>query len=213
MSIKRVALYSRTSTSDKQSPELQVHELKEYAALRGWEVVATYTDHGFTGTNTNRPRFRDLMTDSRQRRFDAVVVWKLDRWARSLREILLTLQELADLGVEFISLKDHLDLSTSQGKLMMHILAAFGQFEADIIRMRVLAGLDHAKAKGVRLGRPKKHNPTAIAELRAKGLSYTQIQEQLQVSKGAVCHALRSTPKPPSQSTPKNSINSRGGRE
>lgn len=190
--MKRIALYARTSTADKQDPEMQLRELREYAAARGWKIVGTYEDRGFTGTNTNRPRLKDLLRDAKARKFDLVLVWKLDRWGRSLREIVLMLQDLADHNVEFASLKDALDLSTSQGRLMMHMLAAFAQFEADLIKTRVLAGLENAKAKGTKLGRPKKRNDEAIRTLRAKGVSFRKIASQLGVGIGSVQAALRS---------------------
>ena len=188
---KRVALYARTSTYDKQDPEMQLRELREYAAIRGWQVVGVYEDRGFTGTNMNRPRLKTLLLDAKSRQFDLVLVWKLDRWGRSLREIVSMLQDLADYGVEFCSLKDSLDLSTSQGRLMMHLLAAFSQFEADVIKMRVRAGLAHAKASGKQLGRPKVRDDEAIRNLRANGLSLRRIAHNLQISKGTVQNALK----------------------
>ncbi len=187
----KIALYARTSTSDKQDPEMQLRELKEYAKLRGWQVQSVYEDKGYTGTNTNRPMLKQLLQDSKARRFDLVLVWKLDRWGRSLREIILMLQELADYNVEFCSLKDSLDLSTSQGRLMMHIIGAFAQFESDVIKTRVKAGLENAKAKGKTLGRPKKRNDENIRKLRANGLSLRAIAGKLGISKGSVQNGLR----------------------
>lgn len=190
MAPKRVALYARTSTSDRQDPAMQFRELRNYVKLRGWQVEATYEDKGYSGTNSNRPMLKELLQDSKARRFDLVLVWKLDRFGRSLREIVLMLQDLADYRVEFCSLKDSLDLSTSQGRLMMHIIAAFAQFEADVIRTRVIAGLDHAKAQGKRLGRPKIRDDEAVRKLRAEGLSLREIATKLGISKGSVQNAL-----------------------
>lgn len=195
MSVKRVALYARTSTADKQHPEMQLRELHEYAKIRGWDVIGVYKDKGYTGTNSNRPMLKEVLRDAKLRRFDIVLVWKLDRWGRSLREIVLMLQELADYGVEFCSLKDALDLSTSQGRLMMHILGAFAQFEADIIKTRVIAGLEHAKVCGKKLGRPKQHDEGVIRSLRASGLSYRAIQKHLNVPMGCISRALTCAPK------------------
>jgi putative DNA-invertase from lambdoid prophage Rac len=197
MPIKRVALYARTSTVDKQDPEMQLRELREYAKIREWQVSGVYEDRGYTGTNSNRPMLKEILRDAKLRRFDIILVWKLDRWGRSLREIVSMLQELADYGVEFCSLKDALDLSTSQGRLMMHLLAAFAQFEADLIKTRVLAGLEHAKARGKRLGRPKLHNDEMIRKLRSEGLSYRAIQKRLTVPMGCISRALASAPKSP----------------
>ena len=195
MSITRVALYARTSTIDRQDPEMQLRELREYAGIREWEITGIYEDRGYTGTNSNRPMLMQVLRDAKQRRFDIILVWKLDRWGRSLREIVMMLQELSDHGIEFCSLKDALDLSTSQGRLMMHLLAAFAQFEADIIKTRVLAGLDNAKAKGKRLGRPRLHDSDAIRSLRAEGLSYRAIQRRLSVPMGCISRALAAAPK------------------
>jgi DNA invertase Pin-like site-specific DNA recombinase len=172
--------------------------------------VGIYEDRGFTGTNANRPRLKALLQEARSRRFDLVLVWKLDRWGRSLREIVLMLQELADYGVEFCSLKDALDLSTSQGRLMMHMLAAFAQFEADVIKTRVLAGLANARARGKRLGRPKQHDDGAIRSLRAEGLSYRAIQKRLGVPMGCISRALVGAPKSPTESAPATLKKSRG---
>ena len=207
---KRVALYARTSTVDKQDPEMQLRELREYARIRGWEIAGVYEDKGYTGTNSNRPMLRQVLQDAKQRRFDIVLVWKLDRWGRSLREIVLMLQELADYGVEFCSLKDSIDLSTSQGRLMMHLLAAFAQFEADVIKIRVLAGLEHAKARGKRLGRPKLHDDEAIRSLRAEGLSYRAIQKRLGVPMGCISRALAGAPKSPPNPAPADHGKTRG---
>jgi DNA invertase Pin-like site-specific DNA recombinase len=180
--------YARTSTSDKQDPEMQ---LREYAKLRNWNVEAIYEDKGYTGTNANRPMLKKLLQDAKARRFELVAVWKLDRFGRSLQEIILMLQDLADYGVEFCSLKDALNLSTSQERLMVHIIAAFAQFEADMIRTRVIAGLENAKAQGKKLGRPKERDNEAARKLRLDGLSLRAIAARLDTSKGSVQNALR----------------------
>lgn len=170
---------------------MQLRELEEYAVHRGWELSKTYEDKGFTGTNTNRPALKAMLTDAKARKFDLILVWKLDRFGRSLREIVMMLQDLADYGVEFCSFKDSLDLSSSQGKLMFHIVAAFSQYEAELIRSRVVSGLENAKAKGKKLGRPKKRNDAEIQRLRQEGLSIREIAKQLGVSAGAVQRALK----------------------
>jgi DNA invertase Pin-like site-specific DNA recombinase len=144
-----------------------------------------------TGTNTNRPQFRNLMQDAHSRQFDIVLVWKLDRMARSLKDLIYTLQELSELGVTFISLRDHLDLTTSTGRLMLHIVGAFAQFEADLIKERVKAGLSAARAKGTKLGRPARISHMRVAELRQQGRSLNQIARELGVTKSAVSKTLR----------------------
>src|SRR5258708_1137164 len=125
---KRVAVYLRVSTQD-QSTALQQQEIESYLIARGWTQTSYYEDK-LTGTHGNRPQLKNLMSDVRQRQVDLVICWKLDRLFRSLKDLISTLQEFSELGVEFISLKDNIDLTTSAGRLMLHILGAFGEFEA-----------------------------------------------------------------------------------
>ena len=192
---KRIAVYLRVSTQD-QSTELQRREIEAYLKARGWHQVTIYEDK-LSGTHGNRIQFKCLMSDVRQRHIDLVICWKLDRLFRSLKDLISTLQEFSDLGVEFISLKDNIDLTTSAGRLMLHILGAFGEFEAALIKERVMAGLCAAKAKGKRLGRPKTRDDIKIVSLRAQGVSLRQIAAKLNTSVGAVQRALRvsKTPK------------------
>lgn len=188
---KRVALYARCSTTRDQNPELQLFELRRYCTLRNWTVVDEVTDHGFSGTSTDRPGLKRLLTMARERQVDIVIVLKLDRLFRSLKHIVLTLGEFEELGVEFVSVKDQIDLTTSAGRLLRNLLACFAEFEAALIRERTLIGLEHAVAMGKRLGRPKENDFDAIVNLRASGLSYRKIAAQLNCSMGAVCRALR----------------------
>jgi DNA invertase Pin-like site-specific DNA recombinase len=176
-SIARVALYLRVSTQD-QSTELQSNELLKYIEARGLPDPIIYQDKS-TGTNGNRPAFKQLMADIRQRKVDLVICWKLDRLFRSLKDLIATLQEWNELGVEFISLKDNIDLTTSAGRLMLHIIGAFGEFEASLIRERVRAGLANAKAHGKRLGRPPTIDAVHVRKLRAAGLSSTPSSESV----------------------------------
>lgn len=196
---KRVAIYARVSTSDKQDVAMQVRELTEYASTRGWELAGVYADEGFSGTNTRRPKLQELLKDSRARRFDAVLVWRLDRFGRSLRELVGMLQDLSEVGVEFCSLKDALDLTTASGRLMAHMIAAFSEFEASIIRERVRSGIAHARACGKRLGRPQVRDDAAILELRASGLSVRKIAAQLGLSKSTVHAVLAGVQKTPAK--------------
>lgn len=188
LDMQRVALYTRVSTQD-QSCELQRRELQDYAVARGWEVCKVFEDKA-TGTNTKRPMLNALMKDSKERRFDIVVVWKLDRFARSLKDLVIMLQEFTDLGIQFVSLRDNIDLTTSSGRLMMHMIGAFAEFEASLIRERVRAGLNNAKAKGKRLGRPKARDDRSIQMLRTQGLSIRKIAKELRTSVGSVQRAL-----------------------
>src|SRR5260370_918959 len=155
-SIQRVALYARVSTSNgQQDPEMQLRELREYADRRGWQIAEVYTDAGVSGAKDSRPALNRLMSDAQKRRIDAVLVWKLDRFGRSLRHLVNALAELEALGVAFVSLRDNLDLATPSGRLMFQIIGAMAEFERSLIQERVKAGLRNAKAKGKRLGRPR----------------------------------------------------------
>jgi DNA invertase Pin-like site-specific DNA recombinase len=151
----RVALYARVSTSNgHQDPEMQLRELREYAEHRGLTIIGEYIDR-MTGSKDSRPALNRLMTDAQRRKFDAVLVWKLDRFGRSLRHLVNALAELEALGLTFISLRDNLDLSTPSGRLMFQIIGAMAEFERALIQERVCAGLRNARAKGRRLGRPR----------------------------------------------------------
>jgi DNA invertase Pin-like site-specific DNA recombinase len=196
---KRVGLYVRVSTSE-QSSNMQLAELKEFAQARGWTVAGVYQDDGFSGKNTKRPELQRLLADASRRRFDAVLVWKLDRFARSLGDLIAMIQGLAEVGVDFVSLRDSLDLTTSQGRLMLHLLGAFAQFERDLIATRVQAGLEAARRRGQRLGRPKTRDDASIRQLRSEGHSLRAIAARLGVSKGAVQSALAGWTKNPSKS-------------
>ena len=183
LSISRVALYARVSTSNgHQDPELQLSELREYARRRGWAVADEYTDHGVSGSKESRPELNRLMADAHRRRFDAVLVWKIDRFGRSLKHLVNALADLGAYGVAFISLRDNLDLSTPSGRLMFQIIGAMAEFERALIQERVKAGLRNAQAKGKRLGRPRRIVDTSrIAVLRASGASWRAISRQLGV--------------------------------
>jgi DNA invertase Pin-like site-specific DNA recombinase len=145
--ITRVALYARVSTLNNQDPEMQLSELREYAGRRGWQIVEEFTDHGVSGCRESRPTLNRLVADACRRRFDAVLVWKIDRFGRSLKHLVNALAELAALGVAFISLRDNLDLSTPSRRLMFQIIGAMAEFERALIQERVRAGLRNARAK------------------------------------------------------------------
>jgi putative DNA-invertase from lambdoid prophage Rac len=147
----RVAIYARVST-DEQTTENQVLRLKDYVERQGWsyEVVEEVES-----SRKTRPKKAELLQRLRRREFDAVIIWKLDRWARSSQELSLEIEELFNKGVLFISLSDNIDLSTATGKLQFQILSAFAEFERNLIRERTLEGLARAKRQGKKLGRPK----------------------------------------------------------
>jgi DNA invertase Pin-like site-specific DNA recombinase len=192
-SVQRVALYARVSTSNgHQDPEMQLRELREYAAHRELTIVGEYIDR-MTGSKDSRPSLNRLMADASQRKFDAVLVWKLDRFGRSLRHLVNALAELEALGLTFVSLRDNLDLSTPSGRLMFQIIGAMAEFERALIQERVRAGLRNAKSKGVRLGRPPVFvSESRIATLRGTGASWRTIAKELGVALGTV-HRIAQT--------------------
>ncbi len=149
----RVALYARVSTNE-QSCENQLLEIRHFCVVRGWGAGHEYRDEGISGVST-RPALQKLMADARRRRFDVLVVWRLDRLGRNLRDLLMHIEELSTLGIGFVSLGEGLDLTTPAGRLQCHLLAALAEFERERIRERVLAGLARARKHGTRLGRPR----------------------------------------------------------
>src|SRR6202790_3028726 len=148
----RAGLYARVSTNDQQTVPLQIRALREYAARRGWTVAMQVKEVG-SGASQRQLRER-LLEAARRREIDVALVWRLDRWGRSVADLLATLQELEHLGVGFVSLTEALDLTTPAGRAMAGLLAVFAEFERDILRERVRAGLAHARQNGTRLGRP-----------------------------------------------------------
>jgi DNA invertase Pin-like site-specific DNA recombinase len=176
----RAALYARVSTLTGQNPEMQLAELREYASRRGWAITDEYVDRGVSGAKESRPALNRLMRDAHRRRFDAVLVWTLDRFVRSLKQLVNALAEMEALGVAFVSLRDNLDLSTPSGRLMFQIIGAMAEFERALIQERVRAGLRHARANGKRLGRPGADvEAQRIRDLRAQGASLRTIARQL----------------------------------
>jgi DNA invertase Pin-like site-specific DNA recombinase len=152
-------------------------------------------DHGVSGSRESRPALNELMDGARQRKFDAVLVWKLDRFGRSLRHLVNALADLEGYGVAFISLRDNLDLSTPSGRLMFHIIGAMAQFERSLIQERVRAGLRNARSKGRKLGRPKLILDAArIAAVRSKGRSWASVATELGVGEATVRRAAASAP-------------------
>lgn len=189
----RAALYARVSTSDRgQDPELQLRELREYCGRRGWEVVGEYVDAGVSGSKYSRPELNRLMADAHKRGFDAVCVWKFDRFARSTSHLLRALETFRALGIEFCSLREAADTTTPAGKLLFTMVAAMAEFERDLIRERVRAGIRNAKAKGQRIGRkPIALDRAKLASLRAQGHSIREIATTLGCSRGLVHKTLQ----------------------
>src|SRR6266550_1823610 len=179
----KAAIYARVSTANHgQDVSMQTRELREYCERRGFEIADEYTDIGVSGSKGSRPELNRLMADAKQRRFDAVCVWKLDRFGRSLRHLVNALADLESLGVSFVSIKDNLDLSTPSGRLMFQIIGAMAEFERSLIQERVKAGLRNARAKGKTLGRPRAVvSESKINSLRASGASWREVAKQLGV--------------------------------
>jgi DNA invertase Pin-like site-specific DNA recombinase len=188
----KAAIYARVSTSNHgQDVSMQTRELREYCERRGWQIAGEYTDVGISGSKDSRPELNRLMGDAKQRRFDAVCVWKLDRFGRSLRHLVNSLADLESLGVSFTSIKDNLDLSTPSGRLMFQIIGAMAEFERSLIQERVKAGLRNARAKGKTLGRPRMVVDAAkISSLRSQGRSLREIAEELGYSRSLVHKTL-----------------------
>jgi len=184
---KTVAIYARVST-DKQKVDMQLRELRQYVVRSGWTVCEEFIDQAATGGNTKRPAFQAMLAAARQKKFQILLVWKLDRLSRSLKDLINTLDELGSLGIDFVSYDNHLDTSTPTGKLVFQIVGAVAEFEKDIIRERVVAGLAAAREKGKRLGRPPiapNIYDQALA-MRAEGLSYKKIGKALNIDEGTI---------------------------
>ncbi len=186
----RVGLYARVSTHDQQTLPLQIHAMRDYAAKRGWSLVAQIKEVG-SGASQRELR-TTLIAAARRREIDVVVVWRLDRWGRSVADLVSTLQELQQLGVGFVSLTEALDLTTPAGRAMAGLLAVFAEFEREILRERVRAGLAHARLNGKRLGRPPSvvHKAIEIRKLYRQGISKSEIARRLRIGRSSVRRLL-----------------------
>ena len=185
----RAILYARVSTTDKQDPEMQLAELREYASRRSWELCGTFVDRT-SGSRESRPALDEVMSLCQQRKADVVVVWKLDRLGRSLKHLVNILAEWETLGIAFISLRDNLDLTTPSGKLMFHVIGAMAEFERALIQERVKAGLAQAKREGRRGGRPKRvwrpKTERRVKQLRTEGKSWQHISRETRIPVGTL---------------------------
>ena len=186
----RAGLYARVSTNDQQTIPLQIRALREYAARRGWTVAMQVKEIG-SGASARELR-EQIVEAARRRDIDVVLVWRLDRWGRSVTDLLATLQELEHLGVGFVSLTEALDLTTPAGRAMAGLLAVFAEFERDILRERVRAGLAHARRNGKRLGRPATAtlHADAVRKLHRAGVSKAEIACRLQIGRTSVRRIL-----------------------
>lgn len=188
----RSVSYARTSTNDgSQDLEVQLAPIREFVKNRGWKSVGEFVDQE-SGLSSKRASFQTVMKLARQRKIDIIVVSSLDRWSRSLKELISSLDELPGLGVAFVSLRESLDFSTPTGQLMTHLLGAFAQFEVQLIRQRVVAGLVNAKNRGIKLGRPSiKVDVERVRELGGKGYSIRKIAKETGLSPTTVFKTLR----------------------
>jgi putative DNA-invertase from lambdoid prophage Rac len=203
--MKRAAIYVRVSTAVKarngaentfeQNPAVQEQPLRALAEQRGWSIARVYSDR-MSGAKADRPGFNALMKDARRGLFDLVLVWRLDRWGRSVPHLLATLQELVALGIGFVSLTEALDLTTPAGRAMAGLLAIFAEFEREILRERVQAGLEYARQHGTKsgkaIGRPRRvFDREKVRALRQAGLSIEKIALQMGLGVGTVVRVLR----------------------
>ena len=182
----RVAIYARVSTHDQQTLSLQLEAMRAYAERKGWQIALMVEEVG-SGAKT-RPRREELLRAARRREIDVIVVWRLDRWGRSLVDLIATLQELTVLKVGFVSLSEALDLTTPSGRAFAGMLAVFAEFERDILRDRVKAGIAQARKEGRPHGRPAKiiGKTQEIRDLARKGLSKSAIAKQLNLGRTSV---------------------------
>jgi len=185
---KRVALYARVST-DKQTCENQLKELRSIAERMQFIVVDEFIDEGISGATSSRPALDALMKSATQRRFDMVMCWSIDRLGRSLQNLIEILNELQSLKVDLFFMQQGLDTSTSAGRMMFSIFGALAEFERNLIRERVIAGQQRAISQGVKMGRPTKMNDgmkNAIKLLRERGIGIKQIARELKIGIGTV---------------------------
>jgi DNA invertase Pin-like site-specific DNA recombinase len=197
LALVRAAIYARVSTSNNgQDPTMQTGEARVYCERRGWSVIGEFVDSGISSTKEQRPELDRLLLLCRKRSVDAVVVYRYDRFARSLRQLVNALEDFRTLGIQFISLHEGVDTTTANGRLVFGIFASIAEFERELIRDRVRSGLAAAKAKGRFLGRPRVVvDPIRIALLRAQGRSWREITQETGISKGTAQRAARCLPK------------------
>jgi len=182
-----VALYARVSTT-QQDPEVQLRELRALAAARGWTISKEYVDAGISGASTSRPELSRMLADAHRGYFAGVLVWRLDRLGRSLRHLVTVVEDLLARGIEVISATEpHMDSTTPTGRLLRNIFASVAEYEREMIRERVTAGLRKAKASGKHIGRPKAVlNRLQIEQLRGEGLSWRAISRRMNLPKSTV---------------------------
>ncbi len=187
---KRIAIYARVSTKD-QSVDMQLNDLERYSKEKGFNVFKVYRD-SISGTKDARPGLNQLMNYARKRRFDVVLVWRFDRFARSTKHLVNALYEFRSLGIDFISYQENIDTSSPLGEAVFTIISAMAKLESDIIKERVRGGLRRARANGVKLGRPKSTVDTEkILEYRKQGKSVREIAKEMGLHRSKVARTLK----------------------
>lgn len=189
----RVALYVRVSTSD-QDADLQLVELRRFVGARGWEVAGEFVDRGVSGARASRPALDQLRAAARRRDVDGVVVWRFDRFSRSITDLVASLEEFRALGVAFVSIHEQIDTSSPTGRVVFAVVAAMAEFEREILRERVRAGLARARERGVRLGRPATIDADYVQALRRQGLSIRAIARTVGAASSSVGEVLNRRP-------------------
>ncbi len=186
----KTGIYARVSTHDQQTLTMQIESIKKYINARGWSVSLEVREIG-SGAKSN-PKRKELINEARRRNIDVIIVWKLDRWSRSVHDLFQTLNELTDLGVGFISLTEALDLTTPTGRAMAGLLSIFAEFEREILKERVKAGIAHARSQGRNHGRPPSAALLAneVKFLYEKGLSKSDIARKLNIGRTSVRRIL-----------------------
>jgi DNA invertase Pin-like site-specific DNA recombinase len=187
-SLTRAAIYGRVSTTNHgQDVTVQTRDLEQFAQARGWQLADSYLDVGISGSKDRRPELDRLMRDAHARKFDVVIVWKFDRFARSVSHLLRALETFNALGISFVSLSEQMDTTTPAGKMVFTVLGAVAELERSLIVERVRAGLRNARAKGKRLGRPSKVvDASTVTRLRGQGVTWRAIAKQLGVGVGTL---------------------------
>jgi DNA invertase Pin-like site-specific DNA recombinase len=187
----RTGIYARVSTQDQKTLPMQLEKMREYIKNREWTLTAEFEE--VASGAKKRAKREELLDLARKREIDAIVVWKLDRFGRSLADLTNTLNELRELGIVFVSLTESLDFSTPSGRAMAGMLSIFAEFERDIIRERVKAGIADARAKGKKHGRPKTASlkQDEVKKLKKEGLNNSQIARKLNISRGSVINLLK----------------------
>jgi DNA invertase Pin-like site-specific DNA recombinase len=185
-------LYARVSTTNGQSVDMQLNDLRQLAQMRGFTITREYCDPGHSGAKDSRPALDQMLQDARRGKFRMLLVWRLDRLGRSVAHLVRLLDDFRAWNIELVSFSEGLDFSTTSGKLMYQLISAFSEFERETIRERVRAGLRNARAKGKRLGRPSaKVNDLELRALLDSGLSMLDVGEKLGISSATVCRRAR----------------------